>query len=217
MTHTVEPLIKEPTSGDSVATGDQIVENDNESVIEANPEGGGRGRFIVLGVGVVLLLGLFFLFSFGLNPTESTHLSGIDAPQFELTTFEGESIALADLRGQGVVINFWASWCVECYKEARLLEEAYQDFKDKNVVFIGVDYLDTEKEALAYMAEYGITYPSGQDIGTKISRQYRITGVPETFFIDPNGKIMHVQIGPIERPQLYKLLNTLQQQTAETS
>jgi cytochrome c biogenesis protein CcmG/thiol:disulfide interchange protein DsbE len=123
-----------------------------------------------------------------------------------LTTFDGERIALTDLRGQVVVVNFWASWCVECYKEAALLEEAYQDFKDQGVIFLGVDYLDTEKEALEYMAKYGITYPSGQDVGTKISRRYQITGVPETFFIDRNGEVAHVQIGAIERPQLYQLL-----------
>ena len=168
-----------------------------------------KTRYIILGVGIILLIGLFAVFVWGLQERESIQLMGGGAPAFELTTFDGEQIALTDLRGQVVVINFWASWCVECYKEATLLEEAYQDFKDQGVVFLGVDYLDTEKDALAYMAKYGITYPSGQDFGTKISRQYQITGVPETFFIDRNGEVAHVQIGSIERPQLYQLLQRL--------
>jgi cytochrome c biogenesis protein CcmG/thiol:disulfide interchange protein DsbE len=108
-----------------------------------------------------------------------------------------------------VVINFWASWCVECYKEAALLEQAWQAHRDQGVIFMGVDYLDTDKEALAYMAQYGITYPSGPDIGDDISRAFAITGVPETFFIDKDGNIAHVQIGPITRSQLYALLDRL--------
>ena len=169
----------------------------------------GKIRYVILGIGITLLVGLFAVFAWGLQKRESIQLFGGSAPPFELTTFEGQRIALTDLRGQVVVINFWASWCVECYKEAALLEEAHQDFKDQGVVFLGVDYLDTEKAALEYMAKYGITYPSGQDIGTKISRQYQITGVPETFFIDREGNIAHVQIGSIERPQLYQLLQRL--------
>ncbi len=173
------------------------------------PETSNAIRGIILVVGLISLVVLFFVFAWGLQTRESTQLQGVAAPPFELTTFDGQKIALTDFRGQVVVVNFWASWCVECYKEARLLEEAYQDFKDQGVVFLGVDYLDTEKEALAYIAQYGITYPSGQDFGTEISRDYQITGVPETFFIDQAGDIHHVQIGPIERPQLYPLLQQL--------
>ena len=90
-----------------------------------------------------------------------------------------------------------------------LLERAWRDYKDQGVVFLGVDYLDTEKEGLAYMAKYGITYPSGPDIGTKISKSYGLTGVPETFFIDKDGNIAHVQIGAIDETQLYALLDQL--------
>jgi cytochrome c biogenesis protein CcmG/thiol:disulfide interchange protein DsbE len=147
-----------------------------------------------------------------LQKTESSDLQDRLAPDFTLTLFdqfEQDQIALADLRGQVVVVNFWASWCVECYKEAELLERAWQDYKDRGVVFVGVDYLDTDKEGLAYMKKYGITYPSGPDLGNKISKDYAITGVPETFFIDQQGQIIHVQIGPIEQAQLYGLLDRL--------
>ncbi|MEM7029709.1 MAG: TlpA disulfide reductase family protein [Chloroflexota bacterium] len=174
-------------------------------------ERSGKGRFIVLVGGILLLIGLFSVFAWSLQIREGTQLSGFPAPDFELTTFDGNRVVLSELRGQVVVINFWASWCVECYREAALLEQAYKDFQDQGVIFVGVDYLDTEKEALAYMAEYGITYPSGQDIGTQISRDYHLTGVPETFFIDREGNVAHVQIGSIEEPQLYQLLAKLSQ------
>lgn len=170
------------------------------------------GKRVFLGLGLILLVGWVLVMVVNLQNLESTELQGQKAPEFSMPLFdqfEQNEISLAGLRGQVVVINFWASWCVECYKEAALLEQAWQDYKDQGVVFIGVDYLDTEKEALAYMQQYGITYPSGPDMGSKISRDYGITGVPETFFIDKNGNISHVQIGPVEKDELYNLLDQL--------
>jgi cytochrome c biogenesis protein CcmG/thiol:disulfide interchange protein DsbE len=170
------------------------------------------GRIIVITVGLLLLLGFFGIVAVNLQNIESSDLAGRPAPDFTLPLFDqfdGEEITLSDLRGQVVLVNFWASWCVECYKEADLLEQAWRDYQDDGVVFIGVDYLDTEKEGLAYMEKYNITYPSGPDIGDKISKDYAITGVPETFIIDQNGNIAHVQIGPITKAQLYGLLDKL--------
>lgn len=167
-----------------------------------------KSKNIGLGVGIILLLVLFFVFASGLQKRESTQLENMAAPDFNITSFEGEQYSLDSLRGTPIVINFWASWCVECYKEAALLEQSYQDFKD-DIVFLGIDYLDTDKEALAYLEQYGVTYPSGPDIQSAMAKAYRITGVPETFFVDRDGNIIHVQIGPIERPQLYQLLQRL--------
>lgn len=173
---------------------------------------------IILVVGLVLLLGLIAVMAVNLRQVESVDLAGQIAPDFTLPLFDQfdqDEISLGDLHGQVVVVNFWASWCVECYKEAELLEQAWQDYKDRGVMFIGVDYLDTDTEGLAYMAKYGITYPSGPDIGDKISQDYAITGVPETFFIDKDGNIAHVQIGPIGRTELYGLLEKLVAQPAQ--
>ena len=120
------------------------------------------------------------------------------APDFEFTTFEGETIRLEDLRGKGVVLNFWASWCDPCRAEAALLEEVARRERNNNIVFLGLDYLDQEHAALAYLEEYGISYPNGPDLRSAIARRYRINGVPETFFISPDGKIDFTVIGPIQ-------------------
>jgi cytochrome c biogenesis protein CcmG, thiol:disulfide interchange protein DsbE len=178
------------------------------------------GQNLLLVAGVIVVLGLLAVMAVNLQRTESVDLQGSQAPDFNLPLFdqfEQDQINLAHLRGQVVVVNFWASWCVECYKEAALLEQGWQDFKDRGVVFVGVDYLDTDKEGLAYMKKYGITYPSGPDMGSKISKNYAITGVPETFFIDRDGRIEHVQIGPIEQEQLYSLLERLIARPAQGS
>jgi cytochrome c biogenesis protein CcmG/thiol:disulfide interchange protein DsbE len=119
------------------------------------------------------------------------------APDFEFTTFEGETIRLSDLRGKGVVVNFWASWCDPCRAEAELLEAAARQYRDQGVVFIGLDYLDQEHSARKYIEEYDISYPNGPDLQSTAARRYGIQGVPETFFIDPDGNITSMVIGPV--------------------
>ena len=182
-----------------------------EQAISQQKQSSAAKRILII-AGLILLLGWVAVVAVNMMSLESTQLGGREAPQFVLPLFdqfEENEILLSDLRGQVVVVNFWASWCVECYKEAALLEQAWQDYKDQGVMFVGVDHLDTEKEALAYMEKYGITYPSGPDIGGHIADDYGITGVPETIFIDKDGNVAHIQIGPIEKPQLYSLLEKL--------
>jgi cytochrome c biogenesis protein CcmG/thiol:disulfide interchange protein DsbE len=120
-----------------------------------------------------------------------------EAPPFEFTTFEGETISLDDLQGQGVVLNFWASWCDPCRAEADLLEQTWRREEGNGIVFIGLDYLDQEHAALEYLAEFNITYPNGPDLQSSAARSYGIKGVPETFFISPDGRIESQVIGPI--------------------
>lgn len=144
-------------------------------------------------------LGLLLVFlSIGLYRSQQGQVGiGEKAPEFELITFSGETYQLSDYRGSVVVVNFWASWCESCKPEAKDLESAYQYYRARgDVIFLGVDYVDIEPEALAYLEEFGITYPNGPDLRTEISQAYRVRGVPETFIIDQTGNIFHVQIGP---------------------
>ena len=124
-----------------------------------------------------------------------------EAPELNFTTFDGEDIDLLDLRGKGVVINFWASWCTPCRDEADLLEQTWRREKENGIVFLGLDYLDQEPAARAYLTEFDITYPNGPDLRSQAARRYRIQGVPETFFISPEGKIVEIVVGPIPTQQ----------------
>lgn len=147
-------------------------------------------------IGIPLLF-LFFLALRLYQTNTSEQRAAGEAPPFVFTTFEGETISLADLRGKGVVLNFWASWCDPCRAEAELLEQTWRRERENGIVFIGLDYLDQEPAAKAYLAEYDVTYPNGPDLQSEAARRYGIKGVPETFFIDPEGKIAHMVIGPI--------------------
>jgi cytochrome c biogenesis protein CcmG/thiol:disulfide interchange protein DsbE len=122
---------------------------------------------------------------------------GQSAPDFELTTFDGEVIRLSDLRGKVVVLNFWASWCKPCEQEAGDLESAWRMYQpDGNIIFLGIDWTDTEPNAMKYLEKFDITYPNGPDLGTRISQAYRTTGVPETYIIDKDGILRYVKLSP---------------------
>jgi len=151
------------------------------------------------------LLGLLVLVAMGLSKAKSPVIRiGSTVPDFPLSfyrEYEYESfteINLSDLRGKVVVINFWASWCKPCESEAADLESAWQYFKPSGeVLFIGIDYVDTEPEARSYLARFDISYPNAPDLATNISQKFnRQLGVPETYVIDQEGVLQYIKIGP---------------------
>jgi cytochrome c biogenesis protein CcmG/thiol:disulfide interchange protein DsbE len=145
----------------------------------------------------ILLIGLLVVVGLGLLRAQEGRIGiGKQVPDFTLTTFDGAQYSVEDFRGKVVLINFWASWCKPCEQEAAELEQAWRNFKDQNVIFLGVDYVDTEPEAMSYLTKFDITYPNGPDLGTRISQAFRITGVPETFIVSRDGVIVDIKISP---------------------
>lgn len=148
-------------------------------------------------VGLVLLgLATALARSFTAQPK-----SGL-APDFTLKTYDDDTITLSGLRGQVVVINFWASWCVPCADEAPGLQKAWETYRDQDVMFIGVDYVDSDAEGRKFIEKYGITYPNGPDLGNRISDAYAIQGVPETFIVDRQGEIAFFAMRPLSFEEL---------------
>lgn len=152
------------------------------------------GRLLAWG----LLLALLALVANQLVESRRGILSrGEPAPTFSLTTFDGQTYGPQEMAGKVVVVNMWASWCLPCEEEAEDLQTAWELYADRgDVLFLGVDYVDTEKEALAYLERWGITYPNGPDIGSQIYATFRGRGIPETYIINKLGEVAFVKIGP---------------------
>ncbi len=142
---------------------------------------------------LIVLSGLLVVLGLQLVNASLTQPTGGPAPDFTLHIFEelgGGEFILSENRGKVVVINFWASWCGPCREEAPALQQVWEAYRDRgDVVLVGVDYVDNTQDALAYLAEFGITYPNGPDLETKISDAFRIQGVPETFVVGKDGNI----------------------------
>ena len=150
------------------------------------------------------LVGLLAIVGMGMSRAQQGAVQPGDyVPDFSLTLFSGyeynsqADVKISELRGRVVFINFWASWCKPCEQEAAILEEAWRYYQpDGKVVFLGVDYVDTEPEARIFLKKFDATYPNGPDLGTRISQMFHIKGVPETYIIDTNGVLRYVKIGP---------------------
>ena len=188
-----------------MAVEEQLVEQPTE------PKKGNRWTSILVWAAVGLLLAVL---GYGLFKQVAGRPTG-DAPDFTLYLFEGyeyqgqDQVTLSELKGKVVVINFWAEWCVECKREADILEAVWREYQDQGVVFLGVDWVDVEPEARKYLVTYDITYPNGPDLGSKTGHAYGLTGVPETFFISKAGVVDYFKLGPLTEIELTSKLDEL--------
>ena len=150
---------------------------------------------------VVIVVGFVALLAFGFTRDPKaipSPLLGRPAPPFTLTLLEGGELRLEDLGGKIVVLNFWAPWCYPaCWNEAPRLEGAWRRHRDHAVVVVGAVYQDTIASARDFVRQHGKTFPNGMDQGSRAAIAYGVYGVPETFFIDREGRIAHKHIGEV--------------------
>jgi cytochrome c biogenesis protein CcmG/thiol:disulfide interchange protein DsbE len=111
-------------------------------------------------------------------------------------------VALSELRGTPVVLNFWASWCDPCRVEAPVLERGWRQTGPQGVLFLGLDMQDVRGDAREFLREFSISYPNVREAGKETSRRYGMTGLPETFFISARGQVVGHVIGALTRDQL---------------
>lgn len=135
---------------------------------------------------------------------------GHPAPAFDLERLDAPGrIALADLRGKVVVVNFFASWCVPCKEEAPALVRAWERYRASGVVLVGIVYQDTPDAATAFHERMGQTWPIGYDDTGRTALRFGVFGVPETYFIDREGVIRGRHIGPIDEETLIRGIEAL--------
>jgi cytochrome c biogenesis protein CcmG/thiol:disulfide interchange protein DsbE len=153
---------------------------------------------------VLVLAGVVALFAWALSreQTLASPLVGKPAPAFAMPLFAADStLALERLRGTPVVLNFWASWCLSCRDEARVLEAGWERY-GPGVAFVGIAVNDEEGAARDFIRRYGKTYWLGSDVDGSAAVDYGLYGVPETFFIDRDGTIRARHIGPLSSADL---------------
>lgn len=179
----------------------------DEPQTEAPRRGFGLGAILL----VVAILIIAFVVGLALARQQQTQPTNGLAPDFSVTTFDNQTINLRDLRGKIVLLNFWASWCVPCKREAPILQSVWEQYRDQDVILLGIAYVDSDSSSRAFIEEYGITYPNAPDVGTHISDAYNITGVPETFIIDRDGTIAEFIYAEVTEAGLTRALDRLLQ------
>ena len=141
---------------------------------------------------------------------------GFLAPDFTLDTLDGNKVTLSELRGQIVVVNFWATWCPPCREETPALEKAYEQYKDSGMVILGVNLTDQDSmsDVELFVEEFTLTYPILLDRDGSVSNYlYQIKGLPTTFFVNREGIIRTVVVGgPMSETFIRSKIEALQKE-----
>lgn len=172
----------------------------------------GSARLVALVVAAVMLA-LLGLLVWGVGrraagTVGSVPVAARPAPAFSLTLFDGQPFDLASARGRPVLINFWASWCIPCEEEAAALERASRAYAGR-VTFVGVNVQDTDAAAREFLRRFGVTYPNGRDATGEIAVDYGMSGVPETYFVDRDGRLARKWQGALDDARIAAFLDEL--------
>ena len=143
------------------------------------------------------------------NPGSGRPQPGAQAPAWRLSLQDGSLLTQNDARGKVTVLNFWAPWCSTCKDNLPFLQATWEAYQEQPVLFVGAAYRSNPSDVAAETAALGLSYPIGLDANDRMARAYGITGVPETFILDPEGRVVYVHIGPISAAQLTAELDAL--------
>ena len=174
-----------------------------------------NGRSVNWGIllaGLATVIPLIYLLGtgFGNNPNAVPFaLESRPAPEFELQTLDGTTFSSADLQGEWLVINFWSTWCRPCKVEHDLLQAAAKHYR--HAQFLGVLYSDDADKAKRYLKSAGASYPTLVDPRHRMAIDYGVAGVPETYFVDPEGIIVYKHLGAMSSGVLEHFLGEKQQ------
>lgn len=139
---------------------------------------------------IVLTIAIGFTFYQFYFAKEKGVALGESAPAFSLTTLDGEAVSIEDLRGKGVLLNFWGWWCEPCELEMPYLNEAYQQMKDDGIVIVGVHIGGTPFEIKQFLTQVPVQFPILHDEHRAVTQLYEIGPIPTSFLIDSNGIVI---------------------------
>ncbi|HSP21696.1 MAG TPA: redoxin domain-containing protein [Planococcus sp. (in: firmicutes)] len=145
-------------------------------------------------------------------PESSAPAEGQAAPDFELTSLDGEAVRLSDYRGKKVILNFWATWCPPCKAEMPHMQKFYEANKDKGIEVLAVNLtsIDKGEESVhAFVEEFGLTFPIPMDRDGTLGPQYQAVTIPTTYIIDTEGIIQKKIVGPMDEAMMQKLTSSI--------
>lgn len=159
----------------------------------------GSNRLSAIIIGIVILAGI--IGALWLNSSKyAPVVTGSPAPDFTLKDMNGKEYTFSSFRGKVVFVNFWATWCKSCREEMPSMQVLYKHLKERNVPFemlaISMDRVTTQKEVESFVRSLGITFPVLLDPWGKTDGKYKLTGVPETYIVDQEGRVVEKVIGP---------------------
>lgn len=179
----------------------------------------GGWRWILAGVLLGAAIGLAYLYGFPPDEAASgstgqvtagqatpAPVEGSPAPEFSLQNLDGETVALADYRGEVVLLNFWATWCGPCRLEMPVLQDYHSRFSGQGLTVLGVNFDEPREDVAAFQRELNLTFPLLLDPGGAVQDLYRIRGYPSTFVVDRDGMISTVHIGVLAESQVQEYL-----------
>lgn len=165
--------------------------------------------------GVILALAVLWAGYVLLAPNQSSAARGVGipvgsmAPDFELKTIDGQTYKLSELRGQAVMINFFASWCPPCRAEMPALQNAFEEYKDQGFIILAVNMNESAVAIRSFQERYGLTMPIVVDTDDRVSRAYDIVPLPTSYFVDRNGVVRGKWTGEIRAEQLRLLIRKI--------
>lgn len=168
-----------------------------------------RRFFIRTGILLVMLAALCYTMYNSVFAKQDRVKEGSIAPNFVLQSVNGERIELKDLKGKGVFLNFWGTWCGPCKQEFPYMANQYEVFKDRGVEIVAVNVGESNIAVKNFMGSYGVNFPVAMDKDRQVTEAYDITPLPTTFLINPEGKVIKVIKGTMTERNVYDYMNLI--------
>jgi len=189
---------------------------------KTDPGPGAWASLLIIGAGLLLGLLAGVLIFFGLpalraapgsaaqtpaGPAAPAPVVGAPAPDFVLTALDGQPVRLSDLKGQVVLLNFWATWCGPCEAEMPAIQDRYTTFKGQGLVVLGINQDEEAETVRAFVERLGLSFTILLDPGAVVGELYRARGLPMTFIVDRDGQIVIQKVGYMSDGQLDRYLS----------
>jgi len=171
-----------------------------------------KTRFIVRSTILIIMISALGYTLYQNFFTEKTRVKvGDQAPDFVLEDMEGNKVQLSSLKGKGVFLNFWGTWCKPCEKEMPYMERQYSYFKNLGVEILAVNIAESDVAIESFVKKYGLTFTVLKDKDRAVTEAYDITPIPTTFLIDKNGKVLKVITGSMTERDVAKYMELIRQ------